>query len=179
MDENSVMVWLFVLLFFLILPIIYVIFAPLYLEINTRTGLFRFRVYPVASAWAVLDGENAYVQWRLLFWSRRKNLSDIKAKRNMGLQKREKPVVAQKKTRNRNSPSFSKILAMLRSFQVPVCKVNVDTGNMALNGILFPLFWGLGYKTKKDITINFQGTVEIEMVLKNRVSRILWAYLSS
>ena len=52
--------------------------------------------------------------------------------------------VAIKKTLRRNKISSKRIKQVIKSFKVNKCSVELDTGDVQWNGILFPFFFMLG-----------------------------------
>jgi hypothetical protein len=74
---------------------------------------------------------------------------------------------------------YKKIKAVIKSFKVNKCYVSIDTGNMQLNGILYPLFYWMKVKSQKNIQINFIGETLIVLKIENSLARMSWAYLNS
>ena len=74
---------------------------------------------------------------------------------------------------------FKKLISVLKSFTVTQCQVSIDTGNMPLNGLLYPLFWLVSKYTKKQIEINFRNDTYISLQIKNNLARITWAYITT
>ncbi len=72
-----------------------------------------------------------------------------------------------------------KAIAVIRSFRVQYCELNIDTGNMPLNGILYPLGPILTHKTGSKISINFDGDTIMILKIQNTIARMLWVYLKS
>jgi hypothetical protein len=74
---------------------------------------------------------------------------------------------------------LKKMMAVLRSFRVKQCRIVTDTGDMPLNGMLFPAFYGLSIWTGKTFAISFEDQNEIRLEIKNNLGRMLWTYIRS
>ncbi|MBI2270176.1 MAG: hypothetical protein HYU69_07445 [Bacteroidetes bacterium] len=154
------------LIFFCLM--IYLLFAPLLLEIDSRYNLYRFRIVPVFSVCWITDNLSGHAEI-CLFGIRKKLSFNGFEKKTM-----EKETKTQKSTAFR--PSFHRFFSIIKSFKVENFYANIDTGNMALNGELFPMMYPLSAITGKTFQINFLGKTEIALTLKNNAFRILKAY---
>jgi len=70
-----------------------------------------------------------------------------------------------------------KVQAVITSFKISKCLITLDTGDMALNGILYPWFLWIGELMSKDISINFCNRNEIVLEIENNFFRVLRAYI--
>jgi len=55
----------------------------------------------------------------------------------------------------------------------------LDTGDMPLNGILFPWFYLFSRRVNHDVLINFNNENTIKLKIENSIARMLWAYIKS
>lgn len=87
---------------------------------------------------------------------------------------------SKKKRTKKSTYSFMKIRSkasrIFRSFKIKSFMVNLDTDDYVLNGYLFPLFYYLGRKGN-HLKINFQGNLEINIIVENRLYKILRAII--
>ena len=85
-----------------------------------------------------------------------------------------------KKTQNHsiNKPII-KLINLIQSFKINKLFITIDTGNMPLNGALYPWFHLLSMKKNRTININFWGENIIIIHLENSLARMLWAYFKS
>ena len=166
------MTWLLVLLGFVLLLLSYILLAPLYIELDSRKRLFRFRFHRLASARIYLASESLFIDFKIIWWVKTVDLF-------LPRKKKDEKVKRKKKRRRMNMKSFNKIWAAVKTFKVKKCSVNIDTGDMPLNGIIYPVFVWLSYKTGRTFSINFQDENEIIFVSKNNIARMLWAYTRS
>lgn len=77
------------------------------------------------------------------------------------------------KSKKRGTMPLGMIVAMMRSFRVRKCFMAVDTGNYALNGMLYP------FCTTRYTHINFTGRNELVLVITNNAARVLWAVIKN
>jgi hypothetical protein len=81
--------------------------------------------------------------------------------------------------RKHRKVAFRKIIAVLRSCKVKTCLVNVDTGDMPTNGFLYPVFYWLSIWSGKSLRINFMDENVIRLDIRNRIGRMMWAYIKA
>ena len=74
---------------------------------------------------------------------------------------------------------FKNVLSVFNSFTITQCQVSIDTGNMPLNGLLYPLFWFASRYVKHPVQINFKNENYICLQIKNNLARITWAYITA
>jgi hypothetical protein len=153
----------------------YLFFAPFYLEINTNTGLLRFRLHRVANISLKIE-DCIYIETKVLGWSRKSALTLSQAA--PATKKKEVTSHAKKKKKGL-SISRAKLTSLLKSFRMNTCRISIDTGNMQWNGMLYPAFYWLGWYTGKPIEINFTGKNEVILEIQNSVARMSWALISS
>jgi hypothetical protein len=165
------MITLSVLLFFVIAFLVYIFYAPFFLEINSVTGLFRLRFHHFASLNLLLKDETIIMEVKILWWRRYVDLLQV----NFFAQKK-----LTKKVKKKNlNISLKKIKALLKCFKINEFNVSICFSDMTVNGILFPAFYLFGLYLKKKIAINFIEENKIILVLENNLARMSWAYFSS
>ena len=172
------MIVLYVVLFMVILIIGYLFFAPFYLELNSVQGLLRFRFHRLASVTAAIRNNTPVLEMRIAGWRRKMDLGEIKNFANKKSYGR-KQKIRQETVKKRRPIPWRKIRRVLYSFKVNVCDISIDTGNMSLNGILFPVLYLFRLYSKKDISINFLDENRIILQIENSLARMSWAYISS
>ncbi|TND01480.1 MAG: hypothetical protein FD123_4251 [Bacteroidetes bacterium] len=171
--------WFLLILLVLILSVIfYLLLAPFFIIIDTNTGLFQFRFHRLADFRLVLNENEMMLYMRIAWWKKESDLL------NPGERKKRLPAPVKTKKRKRRKPvPFRKIMrmviAVIRSFRVKQCYISIDTGNMPLNGILYPWFFLLSRRTGQNIMINFRGEETIVLRLQNSLGRIAWAMIKS
>lgn len=157
---------LMIFLFLLIALLLYVVLAPFYIEVNTHTGLYRVRFQRVASVRVIMD-EDILVEINILGFKKRS--APV-------FRRQKKPSSGIKASRGSRSVPVRKLANVLRSFKITTCYVLINTGDMKLNGLLYPLFKWLSWQSGQDVAIGFTGYTEINLQVKNSIARMGRAY---
>lgn len=163
------------LLGFIILlsPFAYLLFAPFFIEIDSAMDLYRFRFHRLASVCLLID-DSLYVDVKFLWWSKKYDLLKRQyAKTEKKVKIKKHP---EKKTGHRNI-RMNRIWKVIQSFRFNRCFITFDTSDMPLNGILYPWFYMLSWKTGKTIMVNFCGENKVQLEIENSIARMLWAYI--
>jgi hypothetical protein len=162
------MFWLILIAVFLGL-LAYLLFATLLVEIDTSHQLYSFSIVPVFR-----------ISWVVDEFPRHPEITIFGFRKKLNLQAWFKGT-APKETKVRKPSkfriSFSKIRSLVRSFRVKKWLVNIDTGDMALNGEMFPLMYALMRMTGKEFYINFFGKNEVVITIENNAFRMLKAII--
>ena len=161
---------IFLSIFFFL--VFYLLVAPLYLEIDSDCGYFRIRFHHLAMAKLGLTGGSLMLDMKIIGWSKQ---IDLLARNN------PKNAIVKEKMQSSKSAGlpFRKWWMVMKTFRVTTCDVSFDSGSMPLNGMLYPLIYGLGSLTHKHISVNFQNENKIVLVIQNNLARILWAFIIS
>jgi hypothetical protein len=162
------MVGLLIFLISALLILGYLLFAPIYIEINSIEELYRIRFHKLFQASLHFEENFPSVQFKIARWRKRISL----AGREM---EQEKPKKTGKEEKHRFS--FKKAIAIINSFKVNRFYLTLCFDNMALNGILYPAFRLVSIKTGKNIEINFLSKNEIILKIENNLYRVLRAYI--
>jgi hypothetical protein len=162
------------LIFLLIILAIfgYLLFAPFYIEINSINSLYGVRFHRIASAKLIFADNLLKIDLHIIGWKKQIDPFEKRAKR------KEKTVV-QKKKKQRTLFSISRAKALIKSFKINKFYLNIDTGNLQLNGILYPCFYWLGNYAGKPIAINFLNKNEIILEIENNLAGIIRAFIYS
>ncbi|PWU04383.1 MAG: hypothetical protein C5B52_01595 [Bacteroidetes bacterium] len=164
------LLWLLLILLVLAFGLSFLLFAPFYIEFDSRKGLCQIRLQKVVSARICVIGNSLYAEIKMGLWHKKIDLFENQNKSE------------NKKSKSRDTTlkiPMKKIWKIVRSFKVDKCELNIDTGYIPLNGILYPLFAWLERRTGKKIQINFRDENEIIFLTRNNIARILWSYLKS
>jgi hypothetical protein len=160
--------------------VIYFLFAPFFVEIDSNTGLFRIRFHHLAKVDFVFRESSIFLKVKVAWWQKEIDLLEKKPLKR----KKELPVAAGKELKKKEKEfSFRKMLrkikGVMKSFRVRQCFITIDTGDMPANGILYPWFWLLSRATGQTVLINFWGENEIVLKIENSVARMLRAYIAA
>lgn len=154
-----------------LISVLYILFAPIYVEIDSINSVYRIRMHRLIGLSFFVNNNASLIEIKIAFW--RKVIDLSKATVN----KEEVPL----KNERKGSKSFSseKLLAIIKSFKVNRLDATFDLGDMQWNGIFYPLFCWLSYKTGKNICINFQGKNSIVLQIENNIARMSRAFICS
>lgn len=162
--------WLLIIIFVLLL-FSYLLFAPFILEIDSERGVCNLRYHYLASADLALYQEAIFLKVKIVWWKKQINLLEPNIKSSVT------SPVKNNRNKSRNKISFKKILNLVKSFRVRKFLISIDTDNMQLNGIMYPIFLLGQHFSGRQIEINFKGDNIIIMKIENNIARILWAYI--
>lgn len=170
--------WLLLILILLILlPFIYLLFAPFFIEIDSETNVYRLRFHRLASGSIVQTQGSLFLKAKIL-WHQYD--IDLLASRNASPKKVSSgQPVKMDLSRNRPGIRISQIKAMLMSFRISKCSINIDTGDMPTNAILYPLFFIISWETGHMLMVNFQGKNSVTLDIRNSIARLAWAYVTA
>ncbi len=170
-----------IILLVLLAVLVYLLLAPFYVEINSVKNCIKMRFHRLASAEIFLADDVPILKITIVGWHRDYDIFKI-----IGEKIGEKKSVKLIKKAQRNKTiqrkfrmTFKHALKILKSFQIKKCFITVDTGDMPLNGILFPIVYGIKCWSKKDISINFLAETEVVLVIRNTLARTIRAVFSN
>jgi hypothetical protein len=168
--------WWIIIATVIFLLLIYLLFAPFFVEIDSNNDLYCVRFHRLASASIFLDHTTIFLKLRIAWW--RKN---IKLSGSEHTKKKTRQVVKREAKKSTVSPHkiLKKAKAIVKTFKVNECLIMIDTGNMPLNGILYPWLYFLSRYSGKTIMINFWNENQIKLQVENNAARIIMAYLKS
>ncbi len=158
-----------ILSIFLVLAtiVVYLLFTPLVLEVDSERDLYQLRLQTIASA--AVYGSNGRLLLRVwvLGWTKtidllQKRPTDEKSQKRKTRKKRDRKAV------------LRKIRAVLRTFKVSYFFVNIDTDDYAINALLYPLGHLLS-KPPYIWRINFEGRIQLRIKITNNLARIMIA----
>lgn len=173
------MVWMIIFIIF-IAVILYLLFAPIYLEIDSARDIYSIRFHRLAQAKMIILESSLMLQYNLLGFRKNIDLFHLTSKQTKSKKLKTKGggYISFPNIRNIRS-SFPKIRNIMSSFIVARCCISISAENIQLNAYLFPLFYLISHQTGKQIQINFIGENEIILTLKNRLARIVWAFIKT
>lgn len=150
--------------------LLYFLIAPIYIEVDSGKNLYGVRFHKLAKAKIYATDESVYFELQIAGWHK---VIDLMASKKKRLQKVEKS-----KNKKIKGISIDKVRALIASFKISKCYISLDTGDMALNGILYPWFLCMQSLTRKNIRINFFNENEIVLQIENNFFRMIRAYIT-
>jgi hypothetical protein len=173
------MVWL-ILIFILCIILSFLFFAPIQLKINSNTGQYLLNWGWILQGRLIPDIEEitkSKIQFNIFFFPF--DFYPLKKKRNKQMGKDEKKDIPGKQKKDKKRIPFKhpirRMWNLLRSFQVKVFDVNIDTDDYVANAYLFPAFQLLS-RGKRHLQVNFEGKVEMQIWIQNNGIRVLRAF---
>jgi hypothetical protein len=163
------MEWFVIVVLIIIAVFVYLLFASFYLELNSRSGLCRIRFHRLAYGKLIITDNTLIIDLWIAGWARQIDLftRNAKSEAESIKPKRKKPFKV----------SFGRVEAVLRSFKINKCYLNIDTGNVQLNGMLYPCFYWLSKASHKPVAINFLDQNEIILEIENNIARVIQALI--
>lgn len=161
------MTWLLVILSFIILLLLWLLWAPLQLEIDTRKPAANFKWSGIGRANVWYD-EEWWLSFRVFFFHKTIRLASMKAK--------PKKIAGQRVKKAKRKPKgfLKKMIRVLRSFQVKEWRLAVDTGDYTMNAQLYPL--NFFSRLHQHLFVNFNGENYLYIRIQNRPAKMLYAF---
>lgn len=173
------MFYLTLIFIFLVIVAIAIMLMPFRLVIDSVSGTYRLNLGHLASGELVIEGAQPYFDVKVLFWKKRFNPFEMKSGEKNEKKKENKVDKESRRDKKRKPVPFRKVLAVLKSFKVNRFRIWINTGDMPLNGIMYPLVYWMAYRTKKDIGIVFYGESIVRIDIENNLARIAWAFIKT
>lgn len=153
--------------------LLFLLLAPLRLELDTRVPYIRFHWWGIGKGMLYYDTEwKAGVQ--VLFFRKTFNLEQPVAKKKKSIPERVKT----KKSKPHQGMPFMQLMRkagrLLGSFTVEQWQLALDTGDATLNARMYPLNWTP--VTRGHVQVNFIDENYLFLRIRNQVWKLLWAY---
>lgn len=164
------MFWIILLLIILIPA--WILLSPMEFKIDTRVPIIMIRWKAIGSAVLLFENEEWWLKIRVLFFSKKWNLIQMffsgKKKRAKINKKRRKENVRKKKT-------LFRILKVLKTFRIVEWEIAYSTEDNVKNAYWYWLnFFPL---TRQHVHINFINENYLIVVIKNKIGRMLYAFI--
>lgn len=157
---------------FVLAPIVWILFSPIVLRIDTRKDLYWLRWRGIALFQLKWLDDDLVLHLRVWFWKKDFHLLESLVKPRKASDKKEASKGKAKKKRNWKRLSRR----LLQSFTVKQFDLNLDTDDYVLNSYLYPIF-SLLHSKPWQLGINYQGQSSLQIQIENRLIRLLKAVL--
>lgn len=161
---NQFMAVLFTVVFLLVV-IGTILFVPIILRIDTRNQQYYLQLKGIVMC-SVMWKDGIRIRVKLPFYS-----FEIDPIKSWPKKKKKK----RKRSRSSAVP-VSRILSVLRSFDVKEFRLDLDTSDVIWNAYLFPVFFFLNSRGIQS-RINYNGQNQLVIHIENRLSNMAWAFL--
>lgn len=170
------MIWLlyFILLVFLI-TVIWLLIAPFQLMISSDNPIAIFRWKGLGDVVFVIEDE-PIIRLRIWFWRKLFYPFQWNFKSGKSAEEKEEKKKAAKKPKPKKSKGFpfKLIRKLMGTFKVRAFRLNVDTDDYAVNGMLYPLAFWLSKYRNVHCQVNFEGDFEFFLFIENQIYRLAW-----
>ncbi|MGB5820785.1 MAG: hypothetical protein WBG90_14965 [Saonia sp.] len=165
--------WSILVLMLFFLLIVYILFMPINVFIDTVANQYYVQFTGLAKA--TIEGhQEELLRIKLQTFFMKFYFYPLKMGKASKKKKIAKGAIGK---RNKGTIGLKKGLRVLRSFKVKYLLVDVDTGNCVLNAKLYPLFAFLNY-SKGTFRINFEGRNNMALHMQNRPIFIIKSFIN-
>ena len=156
-----------------LLLIIYLLFIPVILFIDTATNQYYIQLRGLAKASIELHSEEILIiKLRISFF----NFYFYPLRKKRSSNTKKKKMIIRNGFKNIKKFGFRKILRVLRSFKIKNLVIDMDTGDWILNAKLYPILSYLNYKVG-SFNINFEGRNRMALHMQNRPISIIKLFI--
>ncbi len=154
--------------------ILYLLFIPIILNIDTRTNLYYLNIKGLAKASLERhDTELLRINLRALF--RNFYFFPLKSKAKKSTKKSGLQKFTSKKRNNRKR--VKTLWRLMRSFRVNKMFIDIDTGDCIYNAKLYPVFAFLNYRYG-GFHVNFENRNQLVLQIQNRAIDIIKSFIN-
>ncbi|TAI48435.1 hypothetical protein [Flagellimonas allohymeniacidonis] len=160
----------------IVLCIVYLLFVPVILYIDTQNNSYFVRLKGLVKASVLADEEEiikVHFQMGLIHF----NLYPLRKRSKKRKKKKEIKKVESKPSKH-FPLSYRKAKRLLKSFKLKKIYLDLDTGDFTLNAKLYPVFAFLNHYYGR-FHINFQGKNRMVLCLQNRPINIIKVFINS
>lgn len=165
---------LIILVAVLVVILLWLLFAPLSLEADSRIPFMRIRWAGIGKAAILFDGEWT-ISWNLFWWKKTVSLyALIEKQTTKKISKPGQPEVGKKKRKAmKPAKAWRMFQRIAGTFRVHEWQWALDTGDHTINAKLYPVNFLPG--CRGHLLVNFTGENYIRFRISNQAWRILYA----
>ena len=161
-----------VILILVLLLIIYLLWMPVEIGIDTYTNKYYLQLKGLAEA--SVEGHEAEILrikfkvffFKFYFYPLKRKAKD-----------KTRQIESGKKKKIWKRYKMRKMVRVVRSFKVKKFLLDLDTGDYTLNAKLYPVFTGLNF-TRGNFAINFEGRNRLALLIRNRPINIIKSFIN-
>ncbi len=173
----TIMLILLIIILLVVGLIGWILLAPIFFVIDTKNGIYEIRIKSIGHLDIGLEQEMLTIDVQIFFIKRKFDIDLFKiskAKKGKKGKQIKKDKSEKKRSRFYNKEwNAERIQRVLNSFQIQTFRLNIDTHNYYHNALLYPVLYLIN-RANMNLNVNFIGNNEFMMVVKNRLSRILY-----
>ncbi len=180
----------------LVVLLLIVLIAPLRIILRSETRQYGLQLGPFVSIMIDYQADQFIARGSLLFWRLQRVVFDGKTlgtwtrtdnkasisgaakqlDKQRTKQQRQISSDAQKRKKSRSIP-WRRLVSVLRTFRLRRGVVDLDTGMDEWNAYLYPISYAIYRLCRVQLRPNYDGQLSIDLVVENRVARMVWAFL--
>ena len=158
---------------FIAIPILWLLFAPMVLKIDTQRQLYYIRWLGIGSCQLKVLPDGLVLTLQFWFWKKEIHPLEVLVKQ----QKSQSPKKKNKKRSSRSLWEWKRLgTRLLKSFTVKQFRLRLDTDDYILNSYLFPVIHLLNFEARQ-VSINYLGESSLQLQIENILIRLLRAVL--
>lgn len=161
------------MLLFLLCLTLFFLLSPLWIELDSGIPSGKIRWWGIGRVELYHEGEWK-VRLRLLFFQKIYYLERRGAKKEKRVKKKIAATGVKKKPVMPFRLMLKKMIRIIRSFTIEQWRLDMDTGDAALNARLYPLNWLP--VLQGHVFVNFNGEQRFRCRIRNNGWRLLWAW---
>ena len=159
----------------LLFIIIYLLFVPISLYINTARNQYFLKIKGLAKGSIVEDElEVIKIHLKVMFFNF--EFYPLKTINFSGKHKIEKKSTEKKRL---TTNSLKKGVRVLKSFKIKQLQAEIDSGDCIFNSKLYPVFALLNFYKGTHLNINFEGKNNVLLYIENRPIRIIKSFINN
>ena len=170
------MIWFLAVLAFLLGMLLFILICPFYFTLNTKAGIFEVKAFTIIKAKILFPEKDLFL---IRITTPVKNfeinpVEKISEKKSKPKKKKAEKPKKKKKPFNVQFNNLKRaVKEIVRSFKVHYFKMNIDTGNYMINGVLIPVFVNIS-KNNLDLKVNFNSEFYLSAKIRNNLIRIIY-----
>ncbi len=162
----------------IVLILLVLLITPIRINIDSERNAYFFQWTGIAKASIIPLPDDFLFRLHIFFWKPEWSLIKLVTKKTEKKEKQKKP--KKRNVKKNRQMKFSKWkrkgLRLLKSFKIKALKLNLDTDDYIQNSYLYPVFYFLSGRNRQ-LSINYEGKVELKFIAENRLYKILNAIL--
>ena len=155
----------------------WLLFAPISLNIDSRKNKYLINWGGLGNLTLIPDKEEWFFNFKIGFWKKKIFLSSLIERQRRKDEKESEPGKKKKKTKISFFKTRRKIRRFVTSFNVRVCRINLDTDDYYWNALLIPVVQLVNKGNLHRIVINFKNKNDVLLIIENRLIKVLYSIL--
>ncbi len=166
---------LYILIIALLLIVIYLLFVPITLHIDTAREQYFLKIKGLAKARILKDElEIIRINLKVVFFN-----FDFYPLKKINFSRKPKLKKETAKKKSLSAISFKKVVNVFKSFKIKQFRAEIDSGDCIFNSKLYPVFTLLNFYKDTHLSINFEGRNCVLLSIENNPIRIIKSFINN